>query len=214
MKDNKKKSEFIILLIVWGLMICRCSMNRTETTKHIVIDINNSEYLSKYELEVYDTEISQRKTDKNNKSDSMVTWIQSKNDIMEYSMGFELNYILYEEGWLLDSIKPIEKDKWRYFATETPSVEEINEVIRGEINYYAIADMKKAMNVIDMHPRTRLRSILQWKVPRDRYQWLRKLGANHDLAMQMSYMKEHYQFTVTKTYVVRVILKERQTYNK
>ena len=82
MKNNKKKSEFIILLIVWGLMICRCSMSGTETIKHIVIDINNSEYLSKYELEVYDTEISQRKTDKNNKSDSMAAWIQSKNDIM------------------------------------------------------------------------------------------------------------------------------------
>ena len=52
MKNNKKKSEFIILLIVWGLMICRCSMSGTETIKHIVIDINNSEYLSKYELEV------------------------------------------------------------------------------------------------------------------------------------------------------------------
>ena len=121
MKNNKKKSEFIILLIVWGLMICRCSMSGTETIKHIVIDINNSEYLSKYELEVYDTEISQRKTDKNNKSDSMAAWIQSKNDIMGYSMGFELNYILYEESWLLDSIKPIEKDKWQYFATETSS---------------------------------------------------------------------------------------------
>lgn len=132
MKNNKKKSEFIILLIVWGLMICRCSMSGTETIKHIVIDINNSEYLSKYELEVYDTEISQRKTDKNNKSDSMAAWIQSKNDIMGYSMGFELNYILYEESWLLDSIKPIEKDKWQYFATETSSVEEVNEVIRGE----------------------------------------------------------------------------------
>ena len=210
MKNNKKKSEFIILLIVWGLMICRCSMSGTETIKHIVIDINNSEYLSKYELEVYDTEISQRKTDKNNKSDSMAAWIQSKNDIMGYSMGFELNYILYEESWLLDSIKPIEKDKWQYFATETSSVEEVNEVIRGGINYYAIADMKKAMNVIDMHLQTRLRSILQWKVPRVRYQWLRKLGANHDLAMQMSYIEEHYQFTFTKTYFVRAILKERQ----
>ena len=60
----------------------------------------------------------------------MVTWIQSKNDIMEYSMGFELNYTLYEEGWLLDSITPIEKDKWQYYATKTPSIEEVDEVIK------------------------------------------------------------------------------------
>ncbi len=45
-------------------------------------------------------------------------------------MGFELNYTLYEEGWLLDSITPIEKDKWQYYATKTPSIEEVDEVIK------------------------------------------------------------------------------------
>lgn len=93
MKSNKRKSKLIILFIVLGLTICGCISNGgVKTEKQIIGDINNSEYLSKYGLEVYDIEISRRKTDKNNKTDSMVTWIQSKNDIMAYSMGFELNY--------------------------------------------------------------------------------------------------------------------------
>lgn len=91
----------------------------------------------------------------------------------------------------------------------------LNPVIRGWINYYAIADMKVYMTKIDKHLRTRLRVILwkQWKVPSGRYHWLRKLGINHDLARQTSYMGDRYQFVVTKTCVLRAISKKRLANN-
>lgn len=130
MKGNKRKSKLIILFIVLGLTICGCSSNGgVKTEKQIINDINNSEYLSKYDLEVDEIKISRRKTDKKNKTDSMVTWIQSKNDIMEYSMGFELNYTMYEEGWLLDSIEPIHKDKWSYSPFDIATEEEADQVV-------------------------------------------------------------------------------------
>ena len=94
-------------------------------------------------------------------------------------------------------------------------VEQLNPVIRGWINYYAIGDMYRIMMKIDAHLRTRLRVILwkQWKVPSGRYHWLRKLGVNHNLARQTSYMGDHYQFVTTKTCVVRAISKQRLTNN-
>lgn len=94
-------------------------------------------------------------------------------------------------------------------------VAKLNPVIRGWINYFAIADMKEAMKSIDMHLRSRLRIILwkQWKVPSGRYHWLRKLGINHDLARQTSYMGDHYQFVVLKTCVSRAISKKRLASN-
>ncbi len=51
-------------------------------------------------------------------------------------------------------------------------LKKLNEVIRGWINYYLIADMKSALTKIDAHLRTRLRVILwkEWKVPSQR-QW-------------------------------------------
>ena len=90
-------------------------------------------------------------------------------------------------------------------------VGQLNPVIRGWINYYAIGDMQRTMMKIDAHLRTRLRVILwkQWKVPSGRYHWLRKLGVNHNLARQTSYMGDHYQFVTTKTCVVRAISKQR-----
>lgn len=164
MESNKRKSKLIILFIVLGLTICGCSSKGgVKTEKQIIDDINNSEYLSKYDLGVEDIEISRRKTDKNNKTDSMNVWIQSKNDIMGYDMGFELNYTLYEEGWLLDSIKPINKEAWQYYATKTPSIEEVDEVIKErhpnaksyEYNYCVddiINEITYNYTIIEEHP--------------------------------------------------------------
>ena len=90
-------------------------------------------------------------------------------------------------------------------------IKKLNEVIRGWINYYLIADMKTALTKIDAHLRTRLRVILwkEWKVPSQRQWALQKLGISKDQARQTSYMGYHYQWIVTKTCVVRAISKEK-----
>ncbi len=90
-------------------------------------------------------------------------------------------------------------------------VKQLNRVIRGWINYFAIGRMKTAMTDIDAHLRTRLRVIIwkQWKVPKKRQWGLQKLGIGKDLARQTSYMGDHYQWIVTKTCEVRAISKEK-----
>lgn len=90
-------------------------------------------------------------------------------------------------------------------------VQQLNWVIRGWINYFALGSMKTALTDIDAHLRTRLRVIIwkQWKVPSKRQWGLRKLGIGKDLARQTSYMGDHYQWVVTKTCVVRAISKEK-----
>lgn len=90
-------------------------------------------------------------------------------------------------------------------------VQQLNWVIRGWINYFAISSMKTVMNDIDAHLRTRLRVVIwkQWKVPGKRQWGLQKLGIVKDLAKQTSYMGDHYQWIATKTCVVRAISKEK-----
>ena len=90
-------------------------------------------------------------------------------------------------------------------------IRQLNQVIRGWINYYSICNMKTHMTRIDEHLRTRLRVIIwkQWKVPSKRQWGLQKLGIRKDRARQTSYMGDHYQWVVTKTCVVRAISKEK-----
>ena len=89
-------------------------------------------------------------------------------------------------------------------------LKKLNEVIRGWINYFAMGDMKKAMQTIDEHLRTMMRIIIwkQWKVPKKRQWGLQKLGIGKDLARQTSYWGNRYYWVCTKTCVTRAISKD------
>lgn len=67
----------------------------------------------------------------------------------------------------------------------------LNAVIRGWINYFAMADMKKQMERIDKHLRNQMRIVIwkQWKVPSKREWGLRKLGIEKWQAHAISYVK-------------------------
>jgi RNA-directed DNA polymerase len=86
----------------------------------------------------------------------------------------------------------------------------INAVVRGWINYFALASMKTAMTEIDAHLRTRLRICIwkQWKVPKKRQWGLQKCGVEKNLARLTSYYGNRYPWIATKTCVVRAISKE------
>ena len=73
----------------------------------------------------------------------------------------------------------------------TTRIRKINELVRGWVNYFAIADMKKVVKRIDEHLRVLIRAIIwkQWKVPKKRQWGLRKLGVNQWQAHMLSYVK-------------------------
>ena len=89
-------------------------------------------------------------------------------------------------------------------------LKKLNEVIRGWINYFAMGDMKSAMQTIDEHLRTMMRIIIwkQWKVSSKREWGLKKLGIPVGRARQTSYMGNHYCFVATKTCLMVAISKE------
>ena len=89
-------------------------------------------------------------------------------------------------------------------------LKKLNEVIRGWINYFSLADMKKAMTGIDEHLRTMLRVIIwkQWKVPSKRKWGLLKLGVPERLASKTSQWGDHYIFVATKSCLKRAVSKE------
>lgn len=73
-------------------------------------------------------------------------------------------------------------------------IEKLNEVIRGWINYFRIADMKNAMTRVHEHLMTQIRVVIwkQWKVPTKRKWGLVKLGIKGSIAHEISYTKGCY----------------------
>lgn len=69
----------------------------------------------------------------------------------------------------------------------------LNQVIRGWINYFRIADMQLDMINIGQHLR-RIRCIIwkQWKVPRKRIWAMQKLGADIEQVKAITYSRKSY----------------------
>lgn len=72
--------------------------------------------------------------------------------------------------------------------------ERLNQIIRGWINYFKLADMKKLMEKMDQWTRRRMRMVTwkQWKKVRTRYKWLQKLGVNKEKAWEWANTRKAY----------------------
>ena len=79
-------------------------------------------------------------------------------------------------------LKPLFKRNWG--VSLAFRIEKINEVTRGWINYFRIADMKKLMEELDQKIRLHLRIIIwkQWKKVKRRFKALMALGMKRKMA--------------------------------
>ena len=89
-------------------------------------------------------------------------------------------------------LKQITKRSWSLSLDER--IIKLNQVIRGWINYFRIADMKVNMRIITSHLNRRLRCIIwkQWKVSSKRILALVKLGADTEQAKAIAFSRKSY----------------------
>ena len=95
-------------------------------------------------------------------------------------------------------LKALTKRSWSISLDNR--IKQINYLVRGWINYFRIANMKKVIQEIDKHLRTRVRIIIwkQWKKPQRKEKALKQLGVKPDIAYNLAYTSKGYQL-VAKT---------------
>ena len=78
-------------------------------------------------------------------------------------------------------------------------ITKLNQVIRGWINYFRIADMKGLMKEIGEHLRHRMRMCIwkYWKNPKTKYKALRKLGISEYEAYMVANTRRGYYWTAS-----------------
>ena len=106
-------------------------------------------------------------------------------------------------------LKQLTKRSWSISLNER--IIKLNQVIRGWINYFRIADMKTYMNSISEHLRRRIRCIIwkQWKTCKHRYKCLLKLGVVKDKAKRTAYSRASYWHNSMSIVVSVAISNER-----
>jgi len=89
-------------------------------------------------------------------------------------------------------LKQLTKRNWSISLDDR--IIKLNQVTRGWINYFRIADMKSYMQSITSHLNRRLRCIIwkQWKTCNHRYECLLKLGVSKENAKRTSYSRASY----------------------
>ncbi len=91
----------------------------------------------------------------------------------------------------------------------------LNQVIRGWINYFRIADMKGQLTSISKHLNRRIRCIIwkQWKIPKHRMNCLIKLGIDKSTARACAYARKSYWAT-SRVYPVQKAISNKRLKQK
>lgn len=107
------------------------------------------------------------------------------------------------------NLKQFTKRSWSISLSDR--IIKLNQVVRGWINYFRIADMKTHMSNISEHLRRRIRCIIwkQWKTCEHRYKCLLKLGVSKEKARRTSYSRASYWHNSMSIVVSVAISNER-----
>jgi len=110
---------------------------------------------------------------------------------------------------LIRKLKQLTKRSWSISLDER--IKEINYLIRGWVNYFRIANMKKKIAEIDEHLRVRIRVIIwkQWKKIRKRCESLQKLGVPFEIAFNCANTRKGYYQICKSRYIQFAINNER-----
>jgi group II intron reverse transcriptase/maturase len=87
----------------------------------------------------------------------------------------------------------------------------LNQVIRGWVNYFKLADMKKLMQGLDEWTRSRIRMITwkRWKRVRTRFANLKRLGVDKETAWMWANTRKGYWRTAHSPILLKVLSNER-----
>ncbi len=89
-------------------------------------------------------------------------------------------------------LKQLTRRSWSISLSDR--IVKLNQVTRGWINYFKLADMKMHMQNITSHLNRRIRCIIwkQWKCSKKRIESLIKLGCNKEQAKAIAYSRKRY----------------------
>ena len=110
-------------------------------------------------------------------------------------------------------LKQLTKRSWSISLNDR--IIKINQVIRGWVNYFKIADMKGHLINITSHLNRRIRCIIwkQWKTCKHRHECLIKLGVTKDKAKRTAYSRASYWHN-SKSIVMSVAISNKRLKQK
>ena len=98
----QKRVYVIALIALFIVLVLSGCSDRAKSESEIIEDIEACDSFKILNAEIENLEVVKRQTDKDNRSDLVYVTVEARNDNMECTLSFILQYELYNEGWFLE----------------------------------------------------------------------------------------------------------------
>lgn len=122
----RKKIVWILVLLFFVLIPLQgCSTKKNE--EDLMLDLRSSKAFSVPDgVEIKNLSVIKRLTDEKNKTDKVYVQVDIENTEFSQTRAYIMDYTLYNEGWMLDSMEEYwEDDYWTVHPKKEPSVSTI-----------------------------------------------------------------------------------------
>ncbi len=150
----KRKSIVLFLLICCALLLCGCASEEVKTEEEILADMQERKLPEECEgAAISGIEILKRQTNQEDKQDIVYVTIQAETETAKLVRSYELEYNLYDEGWILDGAERYDEGENSTTALSEPPDSVIddffarqNEQINAHNSTYANEDAEYAIS--------------------------------------------------------------------
>ncbi len=135
---RRKKGVLAVILLVLVCVFTACGTPAEKSEKEIAADLQQTIAASGEavaDFTVSSIEVEKRRTDKDSGVDTVYVWADVESAAVKGTVGYTVQYVLYEEGWLLENVSAYELESWEFSplvgvdeATANADVQEYNEV--------------------------------------------------------------------------------------
>lgn len=110
---TKYKCFLAMAIILTSLLLLTSCSESTKSEKDIIADLQASDGFISTTAEINGYEIIKRQTDKPNKSDIIYITVEASNPEITCELSYIMQYVLYNEGWILEDVSRYYDGPWR-----------------------------------------------------------------------------------------------------
>lgn len=135
---KRKKGLLLGILLVLACVFTACGTPAEKSEKEIATDLQQTIAASSEavaDFSVSSLEVEKRRTDKDSGVDTVYVWAEVESAVVKGTVGYTMEYVLYDEGWLLENVSAYEFEKWQFTplvgvdeATANADVQEYKEL--------------------------------------------------------------------------------------
>lgn len=114
---KRKKGLLYVILLVLACVFTACGTPAEKSEKEIATDLQQAIATSNEaiaDFRVSSIEVEKRRTDKDSGVDTVYVWLDVENAKVKGTIGYTVEYVLYDEGWILEDISTYERGMWAF----------------------------------------------------------------------------------------------------